>query len=540
MATLQFTEGDVQRPCFAGAAKQLLPNVIDGLANTRPGALYAMIPNSFTTYEAGFRKVTYRQLASAVNGAAQFLSGELGSGSKSQVLAYVAPNDIGYICFLLGAVKAGHKLLLLSPRNTKDDLASIFKTTDCATLLTLPQPYSPTVTNILEAVEQTPRVIHVPTIYQLLETHYPHFPYPKTFETAKHETLVIVHTSGTTNTPKAGAIQLALFDAVMNQSVMVTALAAVPPSAQGIVDALEHVDVEVIHMVAPFMEQMAKRPDMLDIVLPKVKGVTYGGADVSEAAANAFLAKVHVAGFNGSTESAPYPVLRPRDGWNPADLKYIQPHPTANFQFRATAMPDLFEGVIVRNQDPEHTQPVFHAYPDLDEFNTKDLFSPHPTKPGLWLYRGRADDMIVSAAGEMCNPVPFEQDVARSPQITEVLMVGAGRYQKALLVEPADMERHTGSAAEQAFIDSIWPTIAARNQKTSPVDHIARTHVLLTKPDMPLKRAGKGTVQRAPSLTLYQSLIDEFYRAVGDGTGRTAEPYDVHVPASEPGRSTPS
>lgn len=204
MASLHFTEGSAKPPSFAGAPKQLLPNVIDGLAQTRPNALYAMIPNSFTTYEKRFRKVTYRQLANAINGAAKLLVDELGpgDGSTSQVLAYVGPNDIGYICLILGAVKAGHKLLLLSPRNTKADLASMFKSSNCMALLTIAPPYSPTIANILEAVKPKPRVVHVPNVFQLLDTPSPHFPYPKTYEAAKDDTVVIVHTSGTTNTPK--------------------------------------------------------------------------------------------------------------------------------------------------------------------------------------------------------------------------------------------------------------------------------------------------------------------------------------------------
>lgn len=202
MANLHFTEGSSEPPSFAGAPGQLLPNIVDGLAQTRPEALYAMIPNSFTSYDDGFRKVTYRHFASAINGAAKFLSAELGPTTKSEVLAYIGPNDIGYCCFILGAVKAGHKLILLSPRNTKADYADLFKATECTTLLTLPPPYSPAIANILDGVEQKPRVLHVPTIYQLLENPYPHFPYLKTFDAAKDETLVIVHTSGTTSTPK--------------------------------------------------------------------------------------------------------------------------------------------------------------------------------------------------------------------------------------------------------------------------------------------------------------------------------------------------
>lgn len=33
-------------------------------------------------------------------------------------------------------------------------------------------------------------------------------------------------------------------------------------------------------------------------------------------------------------------------------------------------------------------------------FDTKDLFSPHPTKPGLWRVYGRADDQIMHSIGE--------------------------------------------------------------------------------------------------------------------------------------------
>jgi long-subunit acyl-CoA synthetase (AMP-forming) len=36
----------------------------------------------------------------------------------------------------------------------------------------------------------------------LLNTEYVHFPFDKTFETARSEPLVVVHTSGTTGAPK--------------------------------------------------------------------------------------------------------------------------------------------------------------------------------------------------------------------------------------------------------------------------------------------------------------------------------------------------
>lgn len=42
----------------------------------------------------------------------------------------------------------------------------------------------------------------VPELEELLTQRYPLYEYSKTFEEAKHEPLVVLHTSGTTGTPK--------------------------------------------------------------------------------------------------------------------------------------------------------------------------------------------------------------------------------------------------------------------------------------------------------------------------------------------------
>lgn len=42
----------------------------------------------------------------------------------------------------------------------------------------------------------------MPSIEELLNSTYKHFPYDKTFESAKREPLVALHTSGTTGLPK--------------------------------------------------------------------------------------------------------------------------------------------------------------------------------------------------------------------------------------------------------------------------------------------------------------------------------------------------
>lgn len=110
MATIQFSEGSNAVPSVRYRQKQLLPNIIDGMAKTRPEAIYAETPHSNVSYESGYRQITYRHLANAINGVAWFLDEQLGPGRLHETLAYIGPNDLAYIMILLGAVKAGYKV----------------------------------------------------------------------------------------------------------------------------------------------------------------------------------------------------------------------------------------------------------------------------------------------------------------------------------------------------------------------------------------------------------------------------------------------
>lgn len=113
MATLLFQEGHVKEQKSAHAVhlkKQLSNNIIDGMAATRPQAIFAELPISSISFEAGYRRVTYRVLANAINGAAWWLTKELGPGKDFQTLSYMGWNDIRYVVLILGAVKAGYKV----------------------------------------------------------------------------------------------------------------------------------------------------------------------------------------------------------------------------------------------------------------------------------------------------------------------------------------------------------------------------------------------------------------------------------------------
>lgn len=94
---------------------ELVPNIVDRLASLTPTAPYALYPRSPWSYDEGYRTVTYKDFANAINGLAWWLHETLGVGKNFEVLAYIGPNDVRYTALVLGAVKAGY-LVILSKR----------------------------------------------------------------------------------------------------------------------------------------------------------------------------------------------------------------------------------------------------------------------------------------------------------------------------------------------------------------------------------------------------------------------------------------
>jgi len=73
-----------------------------------------------------------------------------------------------------------------------------------------------------------------------------------------------------------------MFDAIANQTTMITPLAGVMLSAETVVDGLKHAKADAVILAPPFLEQIAKSVELRDLVTDNVATVTYGGGDVSQ------------------------------------------------------------------------------------------------------------------------------------------------------------------------------------------------------------------------------------------------------------------
>lgn len=89
---------------------RLLNHIVDDTARESPEMPFAELPLSPTSFEPGFRKISYRNFGNAINGMAWWLHQTFGPGKNFETLAYLGPNDLRHNILLLGAVKAGFKV----------------------------------------------------------------------------------------------------------------------------------------------------------------------------------------------------------------------------------------------------------------------------------------------------------------------------------------------------------------------------------------------------------------------------------------------
>ncbi|ROW18114.1 hypothetical protein VPNG_00182 [Cytospora leucostoma] len=488
---------------------ELLPNVVDRLARERPDAEYA----EWVTATSVVR-ITYRQLANIINGLSWWLVEQLGPGPHGpnrDVLAYVGPNDVRYGALVLAAIKAGYVLFVTSPRNSPAAHRALFDHVQCRTFITS-DPVPPPAHAILDAVKPL-RHLTVPSVEELLSKEIKPYVLSKTYQELRDDPFVVMHTSGSTGLPKPiiwtqetcnrvlksksreapdgtasvegtlvngkrvivtlppfhGALLAQLMcGAIPFGNVVIAPVAAAIPTAQAVVDALK------------------KSPADVALLVPSV---------VAE------LGQLLPSELLPSSSSA-------RDLW-----RYVKIHPTVGAIFDQVTDDGIFELVVRRDEALADTQPVFTVagLEQAEEYRTKDLFERHPTIDDLWCWRARADDIIVFLNGEKTNPISMEQHIVhQNPELNGALVIGAQRFQAALLIEPVS-DSPLSTAEQAALIERVWPSVEEANRSAPAHARVEKSFILVVPADRRLIRAPKGTFLRGPSISQYTEEIEKLY-----------------------------
>ncbi|KAI5461942.1 hypothetical protein BGZ63DRAFT_354238 [Mariannaea sp. PMI_226] len=530
---------------FQNRGERLLPSLVDDIALSDPGRILYSVPKTENITD-GFHDINAKDFSKAVNRCSWYLERTLGKGKDFPTLTYLGPQDVVYAIIVVACIKTGYKALLSSARNPLPTHLSMLEKTDCNTLL-LHQGFAPPIISHILDSRPTMRVVDIqPMEHWLTDGPDEPYPYLKTFENAKFDPFVVLHTSGSTGIAKpivqthatvaaldaftqlpmlgledtypamcAGSRVYLAFPLFHCSGISMLLPASIyagftvvlglfPPSAD-VVDAV-HLHGNVQHSCLPptVLVDLVKDPAKLQS-LAGLKQITFGGGPLPQAVGDIISSKTRLLNCLGSTECGVLPVqLCDSEDWT-----YMRVSPLFGHEYRPV-FDGFYEQVVVRNPQYQQYQGIFGTFPGLNEWPMKDLYTKHPSKDGVWLYKGRTDDIVILSTGDKISPVEMESVIEEEAAVSAAVVTGFGRFKCALLLEA--VQPPANELEKNRLLNKIWSTIEKANQRAPSSAQISRHMVAFTSREKPMLRAGKGTVQRKLTVDLYSKELDMLYK----------------------------
>lgn len=442
-------------------------------------------------------------------------------------------------------MKAGYKTMLPSTRNPPEGQKHLFTSTGCSTLLHSEGVDGPV--QDVRKIAPSMKMLQVPSFDELVLQGNRNGHYEGRYDSSARFETLILHTSGSTGLPKPihltnGSLAvnghlnklskpsgrtssqdvlfgenkplfvmtpffhmmgaLTMVRSILCHSPLVLLPAGKPVSSELVLSVLNQT-VPYAGIFAPtLLEQIADTPGGLE-TLRRIPYVMFGGAPLGSGPGDKISEVTNLVSVIGSTEAGYIASVMPE---KKEDWQYFEWSPEAGVLMESEGE-GLYE-MVIKPKDPK-AQAAFYVFPDISEWRTKDLWQQHPSKAGLWRYKGRKDDVIVFSNGEKINPVSFEKTLEGLHEVQGAVVFGQGRFQSGLLLEPAWEVFPKCDPSE--LINVLWPTIEKANAELPAHGRVWKSMVIVAKGDKAFKRAPKGSIYRKRTIDLYDREIEALY-----------------------------
>ncbi|KAF3480832.1 ochratoxin A non-ribosomal peptide synthetase [Arthroderma uncinatum] len=466
--------------------KRLMAQVIDGLSETDPNRKVCTMPKGPDCSD-GFFDLTFKQLAHTVNYMSWWIEESFGrSTSPAETLTYLGANDIRYLVIVMACNKTGYQPLLSSTRNSQAAQGRLLEMTGCS-----------------KVAYRFPKPIRLT------------YGYFGALDQGAHAEIPPGRTAGVPDRLTSDDLMMATtpFFHLMGFSLLIMAvfhgipcviLPDKPLSTDLLTSVLNFTKPTAALFPPCILEDMSTSPEAMD-ALSDLKYVYFGGGPLATEIGHKISERTKLVSFLGMTEGGFVLSMVPQDE---EDWSYFEWGTSFGIKMEAVA-DGLFEMVLHRRERPD-LQPIFHTFPELERYHTKDLYSPHPTKPDLWKFHGRLDDVIILSNGLKCNPVTMEKIIEGHPLVSRAVIVGLGRFQTALLVEP-NWSQWAEDSSEDTFIEQIWPTVREANRIGPTHGRVMKNRIGVASRSKPFSTTPKGSTQRRLVADGYKDEIEHIY-----------------------------
>lgn len=287
-------------------------------------------------------------------------------------------------------------------------------------------------------------------------------------------------------------------------SILVLGPSMKPPTPPLVTEILQYSGAKAFVAMPSLLRAMCQNPSTVE-ALKSLDFVQWIGAALDSATGSTLSQITRISPAMGTTECGPYFLITPEES---KDWEYYIFQEGQGIEF-IKREGGLFE-LVFRKYSNAGWQQVFEVYPNLEVYETKDLFMKHPEKEGFWAYAGRSDDMVVLSNSANINAAAVEEKLMQHPNVQVALVGGSGRDHSFAIISLASVAREQiPSNDPDAALNLVWPAVEHANKGLSDYSKLKRNFILIVEEGLVV--GPKGTVLRGPSLKLFADKINALF-----------------------------